>query len=288
MSALPIGIRTCSVPVADDFEVQDLARLREAGFRLAELSFNRPAHGVTHHDAAKAVALRQAADELEMRLVSHAPDEFWLSNPDREELTRTVRAVETVLAGAGTYGVEAMVIHCCPGQALLREAVSEQLDALTVALQALAPTCEGVGVRLAAETMVPGRLTSSMDHLIEVVDRVDSPWVGICLDTNHLNLSEDVNDAVRRAGDRLVEFHLNDNHFVKEEHLLPYEGAIDWPALAQAMVDIDYDGHLIMEPGGQYAQEGGILSMARRAADRFSDELGQAGKTRSSGRSERP
>jgi len=169
-----------------------------------------------------------------------------------------------------------MVIHCCPGQALLTDRVAEQLDALTHALQRLAPTCERVGVRLAAETMVPGRLTSSMNHLIEVVDRVDSPWVGICLDTNHLNLSEDVNAAVRRAGHRLVEFHLNDNHFVREEHLLPFEGAIDWMALARAMADIDYGGHLIMEPGGQYAQQDGILAMARRAADRFSQELGRA------------
>lgn len=283
MRDLPVGIRTCSVPCDGAFEATDLERLHAAGFRLAELSFNRPACGVTYDDPAKAAALRQTASELGMDLVSHAPDEFWLSNPDRAELTNTVQAVESVLLGAGAYGARAMVIHCCPKQPLLSDRVEEQLDALAYALRSLAPTCERVGVRLAAETMIPGRLTSSMDHLIDVVDRVDSPWVGICLDTNHLNLSEDVDAAVRRASSRLVEFHLNDNHFVKEEHLLPYEGAIDWSTLAQAIADIDYGGHLIMEPGGQYAQEGGILAMARGAADRLSQELAAARELRSPG-----
>ncbi|MBT3344123.1 MAG: sugar phosphate isomerase/epimerase [Gemmatimonadetes bacterium] len=270
-------MRTCSVHCDGAFAVEDLSRMREAGFELAELSFNRPAHGVSFDDRQKAASFRRAAEELSMRLVSHAPDQYWLSNPDREELKETVAAVEDVLAGAGAYGVEAMVIHCCPGKALVQDRVSDQLDALVEALQTLAPACERAGVRLAAETMVPGRLTSSMEHLITAVDRVGSPWVGICLDTNHLNLSEDVDAAVRRAAHRLVEFHLNDNHFVKEEHLLPYEGEVDWVSLAEAIAAIDYAGFLIMEPGGQYVEEEGFLATAHQTATRFQDELMRAG-----------
>ena len=273
MNRLPVGMRTCSVQCEGAFEVEDLSRMRGAGFELAELSFNRPGQGVRFDDQQKALAFRRAAEDLDMRLVSHAPDLYWLSNPNRGELTQTVAAVEQVLEGASAYGVEAMVIHCCPGKALLQDAVADQLDALVEALQALAPACERAGIRLAAETMVPGRLTSSMDHLITAVDRVASPWVGICLDTNHLNLSEDVNAAVRRAAHRLVEFHLNDNHFVKEEHLLPYAGEIDWAALAQAMASIHYAEFLIMEPGGQYTEEEDFLATVFQTATRFQNEL---------------
>ena len=177
------------------------------------------------------------------------------------------------MEGAASYGAEAMVIHCCPGKPQIPGRQSEQMDALVHALETLAAPCERAQVRLAAETMIPGRLTSSVENLIAAVDRVDSPWVGICLDTNHTNLSQDLNEAVHQAGVRIAEFHLNDNHLVKEEHLLPYEGAIDWPALARVVVDIEYSGFMVMEPGGHYGEDVEIMARARKAADRFAQDL---------------
>lgn len=267
-----LGLRTCSVSSTTPFDAHDLGRLKQAGFDVAELSFNRPTQGVTHDDPVKGEALRRGAQAHGMTLVSHAPDAFWLSNPDRGELEETVRDVEAVVAGAAVYGVEAMVIHCCPGVPLIPGRESEQQDALVYALDAVAAACERARLRLAAETMVPGRLTSSVENLIAAVDRVGSPWVGICVDTNHTNLSQDLNEAVRLAGDRIVELHLNDNHFVKEEHLFPYEGAIDWPAFARAVVDIDYRGLMVMEPGGHY-DEVEVVDRAAVAADRLREEL---------------
>ena len=279
-----MGLRTCSVSRSRPFDAETLSRLKEAGFDLAELSFNRPAQGVAHDDRAKAEALRREAETLGITFVSHAPDVFWLSNLDRRELDETVRAVEVVVGDAAVYGAEAMVIHCCPGKPVLQGREGEQLDALVHALEVLAPACERARVRLAAETMVPGRLSSSVENLIAAVERVDSPWVGICLDTNHTNLSQDLNEAVRQAGARIVELHLNDNHFVKEEHLLPYEGAIDWPALARAVADIEYSGFMIMEPGGHYGEDAEVLAGARMAADRLREDLAAAGEGAAEGR----
>ena len=279
-----IGIRTYSLAEADssadapagtpgDTGDAGLTRLAAAGFDLAELSFNYPAAGVAHDDRATAEKLRRQAARLGITLVSHAPDTFWLSNPDRAELRRTVRGVEAVLEGARAYGARAMVIHACPGKPLLPGREKAQFESLVYALEALAPRCERAGVRLAVETMVPGRLTSSVRTLIEAVDRVDSAWVGICLDTNHVNLSHDLNAAVRRIGPRIIEFHLNDNHFVKEEHLLPYEGAIDWPGLARAVVESGCSSYMVMEPGDHYDGPAEVLSRARAAATRWKNDL---------------
>ncbi|HJP33808.1 MAG TPA: sugar phosphate isomerase/epimerase family protein [Candidatus Latescibacteria bacterium] len=275
VASLPMGLRTCSI-ARDGFDVGHLRQAREAGFELVELSFNRPAQGISFDDQVKAEALRTEAEALGITFVSHAPDEFWLSNPDRAELAETIRAAERVVQGASMYGARAMVIHCCPGKAVVPGRAAEQLDAVGHALESLAPACERGGVRLAAETMIPGRVTSSVENLITAVERVDSPWVGICVDTNHANLSQDLNDAVRLAGSRIVEFHLNDNHFVKEEHLLPYAGAIDWAAFARAVVSIDYEGYMIMEPGGQYGDGTDLLTAAHEAADRLAQDLAVA------------
>jgi len=260
--------------------VDRLDLVREAGYELVELSFNRAAHGVTYQDGASAELFRRRAEGLGLTFLAHAPDVYWLSNPDRGELEEAIAGVKEVLAGAAAYGVVAMVIHCCPGKALVSNRESEQMESLVHAMESLVPACEQTRICLAAETMVPGRLTSSVETLVAMVDRVDSPWVRICLDTNHANLSQDLNQAVRLAGSRAAEFHLNDNHMIEEEHLLPYEGAIDWPALAGALADIDYSGYMIMEPGAAYAEDAGLLEKAGRAGDRLLEDLARARRNR--------
>lgn len=268
-----MGVRTCSLTEDGSFGVEGLGRLAAAGLDVAELSFNRPAAGVVHGDRALADRFRAEAERLEMVLVAHAPDTFWLSNPDRAERRDAVRGVEEVLEGAAAYGARALVIHACPGQPLIPERRDEQYESLVHALECLAPACETRAVRLAVETMVPGRLTSSVATLIEAVDRVNSPWVGICLDTNHANLSQDLYESVRQAGQRVVEFHLNDNHFVKEEHLIPYEGAINWGDFANAVVASECSSYMVMEPGGQYEGDADILARAQAAATRLRGDI---------------
>lgn len=68
-------------------------------------------------------------------------------------------------------------------------------------------------------------------------------WV----DVNHLNLSEDLPSAIRRAGNRIGEFHLSDNHGEKEEHLMLGEGTIDWESVAEAIAAINFDGAIVLE-----------------------------------------
>lgn len=279
MTDLPmpaVGLRSCSIVPSQPFDAGRLDLVREAGYELIELSFNRAAHGVTYEDGAAAELFRRRAEALGLTFLAHAPDVYWLSNPDRGELEEAIAGVREVLAGAAAYGVTAMVIHCCPGKPLVPGRETEQMEALVHAMESLASTCERTGVCLGAETMVPGRLTSSVEALVEMVDRVDSPWVRICLDTNHANLSQDLNNAVRMAGSRIAELHLNDNHMVKEEHLLPYEGAIDWPAFAGALADIEYSGYMIMEPGATHNEDPDLLAKARRAADRLLRDIAAA------------
>ena len=282
---IPVGLRTCSVHPSRRFDLASLELMRDAGFQLVELSFNRPAHGVVHDDRALAASFRRRAEAWGMTLLAHAPDAYWLSNPDQSALRETITAAQHVLEGVAAYGAVGMVIHCCPGKPLLPGREAEQLDALVDALQSLAPKCEDTGVFLAAETMVPGRLTSSIENLVAAIDRVDSPWIRICLDTNHTNLGQDLSDAVRLAGSRITEFHINDNHLVREEHLLPYEGAIDWPAFAEAVDSIGFNGYMIMEPGAPYGDDVDLLPRARRAADRLLAEFIRA---RSAGPRARP
>lgn len=69
------------------------------------------------------------------------------------------------------------------------------------------------------------------------------PNCGVCLDVFHLNIEEaDMFEAIRRAGDRLKDFHVADNN-----RMAPGQGAVDWERVVNTLKGIGYDGALTVE-----------------------------------------
>jgi len=72
--------------------------------------------------------------------------------------------------------------------------------------------------------------------------------------------------------------HLNDNHGVGEEHLLPGEGTVDWDAFTAALSRMDFAGPMIMEPGWRPGQQPeAMIHRARQAADNLAAKIARAG-----------
>jgi sugar phosphate isomerase/epimerase len=57
----------------------------------------------------------------------------------------------------------------------------------------------------------------------------------VCFDTGHAHLTGGVQAAFQTLHEHIAAVHLHDNHGEKDEHLLPFEGEIDW---AQTMRDL--------------------------------------------------
>lgn len=67
--------------------------------------------------------------------------------------------------------------------------------------------------------------------------------VGIALDTFHMNIEEvDALQAIRDAGPLLLDFHVADSN-----RRPPGQGHLDWPAIMQALKDINYTGTVTCE-----------------------------------------
>ena len=78
------------------------------------------------------------------------------------------------------------------------------------------------------------------DQALALADAVGAPHVGVVLDAFHINIEEtDPLGAIRRAGHRLVDFHVADNN-----RKPPGEGAHDWEQMVQTLREIGYDGYL--------------------------------------------
>ncbi len=138
-----------------------------------------------------------------------------------------------------------------------RESVLRSLDALRAA-------AEGTGVQLAVE-VIPNRLSTATE-LVRLIEEHDLSDVGICLDVGHARLQGDVVDAIEAVAGYLVTTHVHDNRGRADDHLLPFEGVIDWPSTLMAFQKVGYAGTLMLELAA--APDGPAPTLARAAAVR--------------------
>jgi sugar phosphate isomerase/epimerase len=100
------------------------------------------------------------------------------------------------------------------------------------------------GIKLAVEPInrFETYFISRADQAKALADAT-SPDVGVCLDTFHLNIEEaDPYEAIRSAGDRLVDLHVADNN-----RLACGMGQWDWSRVVDILREIGYDGALTVE-----------------------------------------
>ncbi len=94
-------------------------------------------------------------------------------------------------------------------------------------------------------------LINTAKEALAYIEEIDSPNIGILLDTYHMNIEEDsLGDAIRLVGaDRLKSFHTGDNN-----RRAPGRGHINWDEVFGALADIGYTGRIVSEP---FVMQGG-------------------------------
>lgn len=102
------------------------------------------------------------------------------------------------------------------------------------------------GIRLAIEPLnrFETDFCNTARQACDLAERVNSPAVGVMLDTFHMNMEEDdLPQAIRHSARHLIHFQANENHrgFLGTGHL-------DWPAICRALADINYTGAITLEP----------------------------------------
>ena len=90
--------------------------------------------------------------------------------------------------------------------------------------------------------------SSAPEELIELVDKLNDELVGVCWDFGHANLAaNDQNESLKLIGKRLKATHVNDNDKLKDRHLLPFYGVIEWEPIMKTLKEIDYQGDFTFE-----------------------------------------
>lgn len=114
-------------------------------------------------------------------------------------------------------------------------------------LKEVGKKAEELGIQIGLEVLNRNEtyILTDCKEAIEYCNQIGSPNVNILLDTYHMNIEEDnMADAIRLAGDRLIELHVGENN----RKLPGMNNTVDWASVGKALNDIDFKRTIVMEP----------------------------------------
>jgi sugar phosphate isomerase/epimerase len=110
---------------------------------------------------------------------------------------------------------------------------ARRFDAAFSSLEHLHIFAKERGVTLALEN-TPGELATPA-HLRQFIIDTRLTDLRLCFDIGHAHIGDGVMASIEPMREFLVTSHIHDNHGIKDEHLLPYDGSIEWKSALPAL-----------------------------------------------------
>ena len=146
-----------------------------------------------------------------------------------------VKSIVDDMENAAALGAETVILHPSTNHfETTIEGSDRYLDRLSLSLDTLTPDADRLQLRIAVENMMtPGkaRYFSTPRDIESFRKRIDYAAVGFCLDTGHALISmgpERELEILDAMADRLIAFHLQDNSRIRDIHLAPGKGFVDF------------------------------------------------------------
>lgn len=151
---------------------------------------------------------------------------------------------------ASAFGSPDVVLHIDITDEVFHSKVAEEVffAPLWISLEELQPYCVEKRVKIAVETLFCASAHSFLMLYDRLFARFPPEFVGLCLDTGHWEMIEPGSCSVlEKFGDRLITTHINDNFGATDDHLLPFDGRIDWQFVTRAIASTGYEPPLNLE-----------------------------------------
>lgn len=234
-------------------------RLRALGFDGIELNFDPAGEIGFATTAAEMQALRDEAHAAGIVLASLATGAFWATNFSQEDTAKRAdahRVAVKMLELAQAGGMQTILV--VPGAVDIFFLPNEPVvayevvyDRVLAGLRALLPECERTGVRIGVEN-VWNRVFLSPLEFRDLIDRLDSPYIGAYFDVGNVLATGYPEQWIRILGARIIAVHFKDYRrdvgtgagFVD---LLA--GDVNWPEVMRAFHEVGYDGACTAEMG---------------------------------------
>lgn len=242
---MQIGINTFlfASPFTDE-RVSFFPSFKTWGFDFVELALEDPAH---IDPAVVRAALDAANLTCHSFCAAMSPDRDLRGTPEQQQTA--LAYLKALLDLMPTMGATVLCgpLYSAVGRAdaVPHDEQQRQFDTVAAHLRDLARYAEARGLTLAVEPLnrFETDFLNTAEQGLRLVEAVGSPALGLHLDTFHMNIEEKAQaSAIRRAGAALRHFHASGS-----DRGTPGNDHLDWPGIATALRDVDYQGGVVIE-----------------------------------------
>jgi sugar phosphate isomerase/epimerase len=193
-----------------------------------------------------------------------------IADPERIRRIDAVDEVKRALDVAEVLPFRYFCQHLATGR---QDADPRKFDAAFSSLEHLILFAKQRGVRIALQNSANDLGSPASLHQFVKDTRLDLRY---CFDIGHAHIDSEVASSFELLRDRVVTTHIHDNHGERDEHLLPYEGTIDWDAALAAFARMPEPLPLVLEIK---EQSPGVpsLDQIRAAFDKLEKHLDEKG-----------
>lgn len=166
-------------------------------------------------------------------------------HPEKSRRIDAMDEVKRALEVAEEFPLKYMILHLGEREDRWNP---RTLEHAMTAIEHLKAFARPLGVQLLLEN-IPNEV--SLPHnVLEILSIGHFKDVGLCLDLGHAHFGEGIQSTLEQWKPLIFSTHVHDNHGMKDEHLWPGQGTIDWnvtmselrtvPNLAGAVLEINY------------------------------------------------
>ena len=258
--------------LGDELGCEGLSAMKDVGMECVELLTWKPPLDLD--DGGRVREIGAHAADIGLRVHSaHAPfgTEYELCSEDetarRGGIEGAVRSAEVIRGMGGRI----VVVH---GSLGIDEGADRRapLDRARMSLEEIVDRCRSIGVVVAVENLIQG-LGGVPEEMVAMISGFPEEHVGVCLDIGHAHLRANEEEMISACAGRIVTTHVADNLGESDDHLLPFEGSVEWPKVLKDLRCTGYDGALLMEISSR-ADRGETLREMPVVVDRLKELWG--------------
>jgi hypothetical protein len=147
-----------------------------------------------------------------------------IAGQDRRERVEAMDEIKRAIAAGEAIPFRFLVLHV----GVAGESFDEhKFEGALTSIEHLRAFAKPLGMRLLLEN-IPNALTAP-EQLVRLIQTLGYDDIGVCLDLGHAHLDPGVEEAIAILKPWIRSVHVHDNHGVKDEHLWPGEGTVDFP-----------------------------------------------------------
>jgi sugar phosphate isomerase/epimerase len=165
-------------------------------------------------------------------------------HPEKSRRIDSMDEIKRALEAAEHIPIKKLVVHLGENN----DAWSMRtMEYATTALEHLGAFARPLGVRVLVENLTSDATTP--EHLMTIFEMAHLDQIDVCLDLGHAHITPGITEAIGILGKRIAELHVHDNHGLRDEHLWPGDGTIDWSATGDALKSLPSAPAAVLEIG---------------------------------------